>query len=498
MALNATVQKNPSDEREEDPIRTMQKDIATLQRGEYKPRHFIAPKPVLQSSPTSIWETKEDEQNALQRLEQSEFKPSEEHLEKDADEPPTLAEIGAQLAKKQTSQQIEPLPQKTPAQETTNSSEIPQKSLPVSEFKDIPEIDILGLTDFVSYTPQNLESPASSQDLPLMSDTENRIFEPEKIVKTPKITPPPIENAWGKNTNSQNLKNEIINKEDEHNILDLEPDIENRTSYENALSNTDTTTEIEPKKRFKLSFIPKKFLLVGIVVFVGILAATGGYIIFSSQNNQTPITVPPPPPAPAPVPPPALEEPLIPQATIPTSLDITLVGENINEIRSQLVSSLSDLSQPNTLSRILMKLETANEIRYLNFKETLSVLNLVLPTELKNSFDFSNTTLFTYGQAEGTRLGLAIRTSDKNSTIQSATAWEPDAYEDSRIMLSYSGIAQVPEEMTFFDNVKGEITIRYLNLLSPNLTIDYAITDTLFIFTTSRESMFAALEAIGK
>ncbi len=490
----------------------MQKDIATIQRGEYKPRHFTVPKPLPQAPPTNVWETKEEEQNPLQRLEQSEFISTEKPQEETDNQTLTLAEISAQLAKKQATQNIETVAPETPRQEIVASVEEPRKSLPISGLKNIPEIDILGLEDFSTYASSSPEAVVL-QEMPLLSDIEDSvIYKPKKdneIIGTP---PPKIEtqNIMGENVGLQLPKKKTTNKEDEHDILGLDRSEARNISYQHRALDRAPANEIplpddiQPKRRLKLPSVSRKLMLVGIILFVGVSAIGGAYILFGSQNGPVSVTPPPPPPppdnepTPPPPPPTTTDEPPLPQGAIPVSSDITLTVNSIDEARSQLISSLSDLASQNNLTRILIKLEENSVARYLNFVEILSVLSLTLPSELQNNFDLSNATLFTYGQTEGTRLGFAVRITDKNNTTQAAASWETTAYEDTKTLLSYSGITQAPSEMRFLDNNRNGINIRYLNLLSPDLTVDYAITDTLFIFTTSRDSMFEALNSLER
>jgi len=48
----------------------------------------------------------------------------------------------------------------------------------------------------------------------------------------------------------------------------------------------------------------------------------------------------------------------------------------------------------------------------------------------------------------------------------------------------------------FQDNIYNETAIRYLNLPDSNLTIDYAIINNNLLITTSKESMYALIDAL--
>lgn len=56
--------------------------------------------------------------------------------------------------------------------------------------------------------------------------------------------------------------------------------------------------------------------------------------------------------------------------------------------------------------------------------------------------------------------------------------------------------AEIPAAPQFLDNVYQGISVRYLNLPGPELSFDYAILDNKLLITTSRESMYAAIDRL--
>ena len=145
--------KNTVEEREEDPIRTMQKDIAMIQRGEYKPRQFYAPK-VAPQEPANIWQREEGVSKPGERIESLEFnKPQTTKEEQgpglEGEKAHSLADLSLSLG--QTTEPRADLqgalaekskPQEEPAVPFKKETSPP---ISISELKNIPEFDVLGL-----------------------------------------------------------------------------------------------------------------------------------------------------------------------------------------------------------------------------------------------------------------------------------------------------------------------------------------------------------------
>ena len=54
----------------------------------------------------------------------------------------------------------------------------------------------------------------------------------------------------------------------------------------------------------------------------------------------------------------------------------------------------------------------------------------------------------------------------------------------------------MPASLEFQDNNYRGTLIRYINFPEPDLTIDYAFANNLFILTTSRESMYKIIDRV--
>ena len=53
-----------------------------------------------------------------------------------------------------------------------------------------------------------------------------------------------------------------------------------------------------------------------------------------------------------------------------------------------------------------------------------------------------------------------------------------------------------PTTKSFKDNRYNNVDIRYINFPGPDVTIDYAISNDLFILSTSKESMYNIIDRL--
>jgi hypothetical protein len=55
---------------------------------------------------------------------------------------------------------------------------------------------------------------------------------------------------------------------------------------------------------------------------------------------------------------------------------------------------------------------------------------------------------------------------------------------------------KLPDKKLFLDNTYKGISIKYINLPDPSLTIDYAVAGQLLLVTTSKASMYDAIDRL--
>jgi flagellar basal body-associated protein FliL len=185
------------------------------------------------------------------------------------------------------------------------------------------------------------------------------------------------------------------------------------------------------------------------------------------------------------------EEPQISESLIPIDeTKIIKVGNNASLLNLLKIEAGADQSN-GTFKRIVpMK----NEKEILSLNELIQELRIAiypyaLP-ELKDKY-----TLVLYGQNGKRRLGLIIETINPANLKEQLKFWEKTMPEDLK-NLFLNEMPGVPTGKEFHNNIYKEIAIRYINFPNPDLTIDYAISDNLFILSVSKESMYGIIDKL--
>jgi len=171
-----------------------------------------------------------------------------------------------------------------------------------------------------------------------------------------------------------------------------------------------------------------------------------------------------------------------------------LLVENLETITGQTQAT-------STFKRILVKSVSQAEERYADLSVLLTAMGVSLPESILTAAADSQTggdnyTLFLYNQAEGNRLGLVIKMGQSETLVEDLKNWEATMVDDLRALFLKE---EVPAAFTeeFQDNIYQDIAIRYLNFPDPGLSIDYGIVNGKLVLTTSRASMYAAIEALS-
>src|SRR3989338_145064 len=194
------------------------------------------------------------------------------------------------------------------------------------------------------------------------------------------------------------------------------------------------------------------------------------------------------------------EEPEEPNSLIPVSETKTIeisISQPENQTPESLLlekikTAVLQEQGPGLLKRILVKIING-EKKYASLGELISGLGINIPQNILT--DLKDYTLFFYTQNEGPRLGLIIETA--GDIKENLTLWETAMTADLE-PLFLEAVKEEPENRTFQDNVYQNIAIRYLNLPDPSLTIDYASIGNKLIITTSKETIYQALEVLLK
>ncbi|MFH1461213.1 MAG: hypothetical protein ABIF84_02225 [Patescibacteria group bacterium] len=199
-----------------------------------------------------------------------------------------------------------------------------------------------------------------------------------------------------------------------------------------------------------------------------------------------------------------IPEPNVPAALIPISqaktIELTEGEENLllEKIKELIINQEQATS---TIDHLLVKLTSSTEKKYLDLDNLLTNSNLSLPDNIRQSILASdipgeNYTLFSYNQAQGNRLGLVINVLASETLIEDLKAWEQTMINDLKPLLLKDQVP-APATLEFQDNLYQETDVRYLNFPDPDLSIDYAVVDNKLIITTSRESMYAVINALS-
>ncbi|MBL7155172.1 MAG: hypothetical protein ISS88_01535 [Candidatus Portnoybacteria bacterium] len=197
-------------------------------------------------------------------------------------------------------------------------------------------------------------------------------------------------------------------------------------------------------------------------------------------------------------------EPTVPEPLIPAdetrTIELTIGQENLLPDDLKLVAVQEQTL--NTFKRILAKLVSQTEKKYADLDTLASALGINLPnsilfTAATSDVEGGNYTLYFYSQLAGNRLVMVIALAEDVDLSQELLIWEANIKTDLKAFFLGLDIETQPTATEGFqDNVFQDIAIRYLNFSSPDLSIDYAIVGNKLVITTSRESMYATIDAL--
>ena len=182
---------------------------------------------------------------------------------------------------------------------------------------------------------------------------------------------------------------------------------------------------------------------------------------------------------------------LIPDSFINETKTIELVVDQENLLLDQLKTLISQEQASSTLNHILVRI---TDQKYLSLNDLILALNISIPEAITTSTS-DDYTLFSYNQSVGNRLGLVIKMGRSETLVQDLSNWETTIKDNLKQLFLTKESPSAAEEK-FQDNVYKDIQIRYMNFPTPNLSIDYALIKGNLVIATSRESMFAIIDAL--
>lgn len=190
-------------------------------------------------------------------------------------------------------------------------------------------------------------------------------------------------------------------------------------------------------------------------------------------------------------------EPEIPLSLIEVddtiTIEIYMGGEAA--LPARLKQAADDGVATGELERVLIKTISGLERKYMSLSLVTNYLELQIPHGISQAISVAgNYTLFLCGQPEGSRLGLALKL-ERTDVQDLLQAWEPTMIDDMSALLLQDA-RPTPASEEFQDGEYRGIPIRYVNFPNPDLSIDYVMIGNMLVITSSRGSMYQAIDAL--
>lgn len=222
--------------------------------------------------------------------------------------------------------------------------------------------------------------------------------------------------------------------------------------------------------------IASLYLVLGVMVVILLIIASGAYYFWNSI-----------------FPPPSATE--IKKATPPAPFFATEnsrtieVGQRDHQQFIKLINdSMQEFERDGTTKRILIKFSDTVDQRFADIADFFDVYHIIPPQGFLKRLS-SGLMMFVY-TSSGTRLGLAVRTTDPTRTMRDMLDWEPNMLVDLKPL--FFGQQLAPVTATFEDRSYHNIDWRYFKLSSNTDTgIGYTIfpAGNILVITTSRVLM---------
>jgi len=131
----------------------------------------------------------------------------------------------------------------------------------------------------------------------------------------------------------------------------------------------------------------------------------------------------------------------------------------------------------------------------LSLSELIKELNISIDPYVFSEFK-NNYTLVLYGQEENEkRFGLIVEINNSNNLREQLRSWEKTMIENL-YNLFLGKQPKIPANKSFTNSEHRGIPIRFINFPNPDISIDYAILNNLFILSTSKESIRAIIDRV--
>lgn len=200
-----------------------------------------------------------------------------------------------------------------------------------------------------------------------------------------------------------------------------------------------------------------------------------------------------------------------PSPLLPVSIQETLILKNTgpDEFSSMISESLKKIRPANTIRPIFLAIGTnSTPQKYLELSEATRSLNVFIPATILPYIQDYNLFLYTAGQKEksscdgngisdprcwGPRMVLVLRLAKTDDITSKLHAWEKTMIQDLNALILAQSNEVSQEFQDFF--YKGQL-VRYKNLETSTITVNYTIINDLLIIGTSKESISSALDTL--
>lgn len=336
------------------------------------------------------------------------------------------------------------------------------------------------------------------------------IFPPPKInpPSSPQISLPPIpsqlpQKKEGLIVPKLNLKTPVHS-----NLNDLEKPSQNFVAEQ---------TKKLPRTGSPKKLPPRRIIALGALSFIILLFIIGEIWWFFIRPNPEPVLAPESFfPNPEEILPPVEEPEVIVSPEISAALlnynkteEINLSELSSEEISTKVSQFLSQPANENLLIRIVFIFESEKGQEVLDLKTFLSLSKIDIPESIANELgerydlffftenSFDRTTCskagFTNNDCAGPRLGMAISIKETKDIRPLVETWEKTMVNNLQFILAPQSKAS---SNNFKSAIYAEVAIRYQNFPIDTKTIDYAISDNVFLMSASKTSMHAAIDAL--
>ena len=205
--------------------------------------------------------------------------------------------------------------------------------------------------------------------------------------------------------------------------------------------------------------------------------------------------VEPPLPEPEPVVVPVvkeIQEPVVPFTLLSFDESVT-TSTNVVD-KTEFLKSLKADSRviigEGVLTRHLFKVSNRDEKRYVVNKELFDTLGIIIPEILWS--EISDVEFVSYKIDGILRYGFIAKISNKARVLSIMNDWEVQSIIDLKQLYMGEPIV-IPEDPRFSENTYLDFTKKYINLTSPEISLDYAVSNNYLIITTSKDMIFASI-----